>query len=58
MSWRSALRNPTKNMASAALVDSNGFIAACPLRAGVSVFTADKYFEGVPGLMVIPFAIH
>ena len=30
-------------------------IAACALRAGVPVFTADKHFENIPGLMVIPF---
>ncbi|MFZ4776010.1 MAG: type II toxin-antitoxin system VapC family toxin [Terrimicrobiaceae bacterium] len=30
-------------------------IAACALRAGVPVLTADKHFEGIPGLMVIPF---
>jgi len=30
-------------------------IAACALRAGVPVFTADKHFHDIPGLMVIPF---
>jgi len=30
-------------------------IAACALRAGVPVFTADKHFQDIPGLMVIPF---
>ena len=30
-------------------------IAACALRAGVPVLTADKHFEGIPGLLVIPF---
>jgi len=30
-------------------------IAACALRAGVPVLTADKHFENIPGLMVIPF---
>ena len=31
-------------------------IAACALRAGVPVLTADKHFEDIPGLMVIPFS--
>ena len=30
-------------------------IAACALRAGVPILTADKHFQHVPGLMVIPF---
>jgi len=30
-------------------------IAACALREGVPVFTADKHFENIPGLTVIPF---
>jgi len=30
-------------------------IAACALRAGVPIFTADKHFENIPGLTVIPF---
>ena len=30
-------------------------IAACALRAGVPVLTADKHFQDIPGLMVIPF---
>jgi len=32
-------------------------IAACALRAGVPVLTADSHFEAIPGLMVIPFAL-
>ncbi len=32
-------------------------IAACALRAGVPVLTADRHFEAIPGLMVIPFAL-
>jgi len=31
-------------------------IAACALRAGVPVLTADSNFDAIPGLMVIPFA--
>jgi predicted nucleic acid-binding protein len=30
-------------------------IAACALRAGVPVLTADKHFQDIPDLMVIPF---
>jgi predicted nucleic acid-binding protein len=30
-------------------------IAACALRAGVPVLTADRHFDAIPGLMVIPF---
>ena len=30
-------------------------IAACALRAGVPVMTADKHFQGIPDLAVIPF---
>lgn len=30
-------------------------IAACALRAGVPVLTADRHFQEIPGLMVIPF---
>ena len=30
-------------------------IAACALRAGVPVMTADKHFQGIPDLVVIPF---
>ncbi|MCX6970277.1 MAG: PIN domain-containing protein [Verrucomicrobia bacterium] len=30
-------------------------IAACALRAGVPVMTADKHFDDIPGLMVIAF---
>jgi len=30
-------------------------IAACALRAGVPVMTADKHFHGIPDLAVIPF---
>ncbi len=30
-------------------------IAACALRAGVPVMTADKHFQGIPDLTVIPF---
>ena len=30
-------------------------IAACALRAEVPVLTADKHFQDIPGLMVIPF---
>lgn len=30
-------------------------IAACALRAGVPVLTADAHFDAVPGLAVIPF---
>jgi predicted nucleic acid-binding protein len=30
-------------------------IAACALRAGVPVMTADKHFDDIPGLVVIPF---
>ena len=32
-------------------------IAACALRAGVPVLTADKHFQDIPGLMVLPFPI-
>jgi len=30
-------------------------IAACALRAGVPVLTADRHFDTIPGLAVIPF---
>jgi len=30
-------------------------IASCALRAGVPVITADKHFDDIPGLVVIPF---
>ena len=30
-------------------------IAACALHAGVPVLTADMHFQGIPGLVVIPF---
>ena len=30
-------------------------IATCALRAGVPVMTADKHFQGIPNLAVIPF---
>lgn len=30
-------------------------VAACALRAGVPVLTADKHFESIPGLAVIAF---
>lgn len=30
-------------------------IAACALRAGVPVMTADAHFQGIPDLLVIPF---
>ncbi len=30
-------------------------IAACALRAGVPVMTADKHFDDIPGLLVIAF---
>lgn len=33
----------------------NILIAACAIRAGVPVLTADKHFENIPGLFVIPF---
>jgi len=31
-------------------------IAACALRSGVPVMTADKHFQGIPGLRVMPFS--
>ena len=31
-------------------------IAACALRAGVPVMTADKHFQGIPDLVVIHFS--
>ena len=30
-------------------------IAACALRAGVPMLTADRHFQDIPGLIVIPF---
>ncbi len=36
---------------------SDILIAACALRAGVPVLTADKHFHDIPGLMVITFPI-
>jgi len=32
-------------------------IAACALRAGVPVLTADRHFDAIPGLAVIPFVL-
>ncbi len=31
-------------------------IAACALRAGVPVLTADRHFDRIPGLPVLPFS--